>query len=47
MYLYDKIKDGLISLQAMSTHALLQLCAETEDVRVKDMIGDIIMYERN
>ena len=46
-YLYERITDGTLSLQAMTTRALKQICSETDDNRVRDMIGTILMYERS
>lgn len=44
--LYDRIQEGLINLRAMPTSKLEHLAQDSQDQRVRDMIGDILMYER-
>lgn len=44
--LCDRIQEGLINLRAMPTSKLEHILQDTQDQRVRDMIGDILMYER-
>ena len=46
MYTYERIAEGVIRLESMSTPVLKQLLADTTDVRIKDRIGTIMMYDR-
>lgn len=42
--LYDKIEDGVISLDNVPFHTLVDWSSQTDDWRVKDLLGCEIMY---
>lgn len=42
--LIDKIEDGILSLDSVPTSTLIDWLSQTDDYRVRDVIGCEIMY---
>jgi hypothetical protein len=45
-YMYEKHIEGVIDIRKYSTAQLCQIARDTDDRRLRDLVGDIIMYER-
>ena len=45
-YMYEKHIDGVIDIRKYSTAQLCQIARDTDDRRLRNLVGDIIMYER-